>query len=101
MPSYIEKRRRKYYAVLDVPKSVQSILGRRRFVQSLQTESISVAERKIAPIVLEWKKMIAVARGDSLDGFDTDSLIKQVNRVRLDTSVMEKAGLSAMHNVPP
>ena len=95
MPSYIEKRRRKYYAVLDVPKSVQSILGRRRFVQSLQTESITVAERKITPIVLEWKKMIAVARGDSLDGFDTDSLIKQVNRVRLDTSVMEKAGLSA------
>ena len=95
MPSYIEKRRRKYYAVLDVPKSLQTVLGRRRFVQSLQTESISVAERKVSPIILEWKKMIAVARGDSLDGFDTDSLIKQINRVRLDKSVMKNAGLSS------
>jgi integrase len=94
LPDYIEKRRRKYYAVLDIPKSIQPILGRRRFVQSLKTESISVAERKVPPVILEWKKMIAIARGDSLDGFDTDKLITRVNRVRLETSVMKKAGLS-------
>ena len=75
LPDYIEKRRRKYYAVLDIPKSIQPILGRRRFVQSLQTESISIAERKVPPLILKWKKMIAIARGDSLDGFDTDKLV--------------------------
>ena len=95
MPSYIEKRRRKYYAVLDIPKSLKAALGRRRFVQSLQTESVSVAERKVPPIVLEWKQMIAIARGDALDGFNTDSLIKGVNRVRLETSVMKRAGLTS------
>ena len=94
MPSYIEKRRKRYYAVLDIPKPLQSVFGRRRFVESLQTESISVAERKVIPIVYEWKKLIATARGESLEGFGEDSLLKKVKQVRLDTSLMLKSGSS-------
>ena len=94
MPSYIEKRRKRYYAVLDIPKPLQSVFGRRRFVESLKTESISVAERKVVPVVYEWKKLIATARGESLDGFGKDSLLKKVKQVRLDTTRMLKSGIS-------
>ena len=95
MPNYIELRRKRWYAVLDIPKSLQSIFKRRRFVQSLQTESKSVAERKAIPVVYEWKKQIAIARGQSLDGFSQDSLITTVNRVRLDKKLLQQTGLKA------
>ena len=70
------------------------MFGRRRFVESLKTESISVAERKVVPVVYEWKKLIATARGESLEGFGKDSLLTKVKQVRLDTTRMLKFGLS-------
>lgn len=64
MPKYLEKRRRRWYAVLDVPKDLRSKFGGKpRFVQSLQTESLSVAEVRVLPLVADWKRAIADARG--------------------------------------
>ena len=69
MPKYLIKRRRRWYAVLEVPKQLQETFGKKRFKQSLQTDSLSIAERRVMPVVAEWKAWIEAARhGDgSLD----------------------------------
>ncbi|WP_417255539.1 tyrosine-type recombinase/integrase [Celeribacter halophilus] len=60
--SYLEMRRRRWYAVLDVPKDVRDVLGKRRFVQSLKTDSLKVAEIRKGAVISEWKKIIELAR---------------------------------------
>lgn len=60
---YIEKRRRLYYAVLDVPMSVRDLLGgKRRYVQSLKTDDIHLAELRKRPLIAEWRRQIDEAR---------------------------------------
>jgi len=88
MPSFIEKRRRRYYAVLDIPKALQPTFKRRRFVRSLQTESLTVAERNAMPLIYEWKKLIEAARG----GANQDSLIWKINEVRLHADELKRSG---------
>ena len=63
MPLYIQRIRRKWYAVLDVPKDVRATIGISRYKQTLKTDSQSVAELRVRPIVTEWMKQIALARG--------------------------------------
>lgn len=62
MPRYLERRKRRWYAVLDVPKDVQDTLGKRRFVASLGTESLTEAERLVLTVVAQWKAEIDAAR---------------------------------------
>ncbi len=64
MPSYIQKRRRRYYAVLEIPRALRPVFGKARFVQSLETDSRVVAERRVLAVVGAWKQAIAEARGD-------------------------------------
>lgn len=60
---YIEKRRRLFYAVLDVPVVVRDLLGgKRRFVQSLKTDDIHLAELRKRPLIAEWRRQIDEAR---------------------------------------
>lgn len=58
----IEQRHRTYFAYLDVPKDVRHTIGRRVYRQTLKTDSRSVAERRAAPIIAQWKGEIARAR---------------------------------------
>ncbi|MDA1326865.1 MAG: tyrosine-type recombinase/integrase [Proteobacteria bacterium] len=58
----IECRHRTYFAYLDVPKDVRKRLGRRVYRQTLKTDSRSVAERRAAPLISQWKSLIAKAR---------------------------------------
>lgn len=58
----IELRHRTYFAYLDVPKDVRKGLRRRVFRQTLQTDSRSVAERRAAPLIAQWKAEIARRR---------------------------------------
>ena len=44
MPSYLQKRRRRFYAVLEIPKTLRPHFGKPRFVRSLETDSRIVAE---------------------------------------------------------
>ncbi|MEC9267581.1 MAG: tyrosine-type recombinase/integrase [Pseudomonadota bacterium] len=64
MPSYLQKRRRRWYAVLEIPKALRRHFGKSRFVKSLETESRSVAERRVHTIVAGWKRDIASARNE-------------------------------------
>ena len=61
VPDYLEQRRRRWYAVLDVPKDVRPTLGK-RFVKSLGTDSRREALRRVGPFVAFWKSRIESAR---------------------------------------
>jgi hypothetical protein len=64
MPKYLQKRRRRWYAVLDIPKGLRAKFGGQpRFVQSLETESLTEAEIKVHGVIAVWKAQIAAARG--------------------------------------
>lgn len=66
MPKYLQQRRRRWYAVLDIPKDVRPTFGGHpRFVQSLETESLSEAEIRVLRVVAGWKEQIAIARRGS------------------------------------
>lgn len=65
MPSYLQQRRRRWYAILEIPAAIRPQFGRPRFVQSLETESRSVAVRRVLPVIAAWKKDIAEARGEA------------------------------------
>lgn len=67
MPSYLEKRRQGWYAVLDVPTSIQSKIGKKRLVRSLGTQSLREAEDAKHGVIAEWKQLFAAVKagGDS------------------------------------
>lgn len=60
----IQRRHRKLYAIQDIPKALRPKLGRVRFVQSLDTDSLAVAKRRAAVLIAEWKAQIEAARDD-------------------------------------
>lgn len=64
MSNNLERRRRLWYAVLDVPADVRDVIGRRRYVQSLKTENLSEARRLVGSVVAHWKHLIHLARGE-------------------------------------
>jgi integrase len=66
MPKYLQKRRRRWYAVMDIPKALRPKLGGSpRFVQSLETESLTEAEARVHWIIASWKEQLAAARGEN------------------------------------
>ena len=67
LPRHLQKRYRRWYAVLEIPKELRRRFGKARFFQTLETESLGVAERRVLPIITAWKKEIAEARGDPVD----------------------------------
>lgn len=67
MPRFLQQRRRRWYAVLEIPKLLRPRFGKPRFVQSLETESLSLAERRVLPVVAEWKRLIELAKHGAAD----------------------------------
>ncbi|MBK5935535.1 DUF6538 domain-containing protein [Halorhodospira halophila] len=62
MPRYLEKRRRRWYAVLEIPRELREFFGKARFRESLQTDSQRVAEQRVHGIVGPWKARLEAAR---------------------------------------
>ena len=62
MPKYLQKRRRQWYAVLDIPVGLRDVFGKSRFKQSLKTDSLREAERLVGPVVALWKREIDAAK---------------------------------------
>lgn len=63
MPSHLQRRRRRWYAILGIPQDVRRHFGgKRMLVQSLQTESLTEAERLKLPVIAGWKAAIEEAR---------------------------------------
>src|SRR5262245_35626268 len=64
MPArYIQKRRQRWYAVLDIPSDLRaSFDGRPRFVESLKTGNEAKALLRAAPKIALWKLQVAKAK---------------------------------------
>ena len=92
MSKYLQKRRRVWYAMLNIPASLRPTFGRRTFVKSLETEALSVAEVRVLSVVAEWKKQIAIARGT--EGGTDDELLATVMKVRQDAQRLKGEGTS-------
>ena len=64
MPYYVQKRRRRWYACLEIPAALRSHFdGKPRFLQSLKTESEGEAHRRALPLIALWKRKLSEARG--------------------------------------
>jgi integrase len=62
MPTYLQKRRLRWYAVLEIPAALRRQFGKPRFVQSLGTDSLAEAKRKVGRIVGDWMDALHRAR---------------------------------------
>lgn len=71
---YLEKRRRLWYALHDIPADVQGVLGRKRFVHSLGTEDKSKARQRAAILEAQWLAEIDKARKGSADHIEEEAL---------------------------
>lgn len=92
MPKHLQKRRRLWYAVIDIPKALHEHFGKRKFVLSLDTDSQAVAEGRVLPVVANWKRQIALAK-KSGDGTG-DALLDTVVMVRQDAQRLQAKGTS-------
>lgn len=69
---HIIKIRRRWYAVLDIPKALRKHFGKARFKVSLDTESESVALRRVGLHISRWKGEIEAARVGTSDPLEAD-----------------------------
>lgn len=63
MPRYLQKRRRVWYAVLEIPRALRPHFGGKvRLFRSLKTESQSEAEQRVLGVVAGWKAVFEAKR---------------------------------------
>ena len=60
MPKYLQKRRRKWYAILEIPKTLRPTFNKPRFVQSLETETLTIAETRVLPVGKQFENKVWV-----------------------------------------
>ena len=79
MANYIYKEYDTYMVRLRIPKDVKGYFKKSTFCQSLKTTDKRLAKRLAAPLVANWKDMIAKARGDdnSMKGLVIESLRRE------------------------
>ena len=90
-PKFLLKQRQGWYAVLEIPKALRNYFGKVRFKQSLETDSLSVANSRVLPVVAEWKKQIAIAKG--LEIGSDDELLATLALVRQDAQRHRSKGV--------
>lgn len=66
---YLQKRGSTYFAVVEVPKHLRTIIGKPRYIKSLKTDSLTTAARLKLPLVAEWKRQINRAEMGNPDHF--------------------------------
>jgi site-specific recombinase XerD len=72
---YIEKRRRKYFALHTIPEDVRAALGGHvRFTAALDTDSLKVAQTRARVLEVRWRRLIDQARNQSTDQIERDAL---------------------------
>ena len=96
-PPFITKRGNLFYANLDVPKDVRHRL-RRRYFQSLGTDSLSTAVSRAATLVIRWKSEIKAARQGIAGPLDAD--VKFWRKILAEDGdwMSRDAALSALHD---
>ena len=82
MPKFLQRRRRQWYGVLEIPKALRTVFGKPRFIQSLKTESLTTAEQRVLILVGKWKALIIDARRTG--GTGNLALEAEVRRLRYE-----------------
>jgi integrase len=84
LPKYLQKRRRVWYAVLEIPRSLRPHFRRKtRLVKSLQTESLTDAERLVLGVVATWKAIFEAKRNGIASEDAIQALQAQAEELRL------------------
>ena len=105
MPEYLIQRRRVWYAVLEVPKALRPKFGKVRLKQTLQTESLSVAEARVRPVIVEWKRQIEIARSGAANleakVFNWRRLVDESRSIGMTEAEIEDASLDVLDRDDP
>jgi integrase len=91
MPKFLLKQRQGWYAVLEIPKALRKHFGKVRFKQSLETDSLSIASRRVLPVIAEWKQQVAIAK--NLGSVSNDELLAKIQTVRHSTQQLKAKGV--------
>jgi integrase len=63
---HIERRRKRYFVVMNVPTDVRDAFGgKKRLTRTLGTDSLEVAKRAAQPFIIAWQNQIAKAKKDN------------------------------------
>jgi integrase len=63
---HIERRRKRYFVVMNVPADVRDTFGgKKRLTRTLGTDSLEVAKRAAQPFIIAWQNQIAKAKKDN------------------------------------
>lgn len=100
MPRHLEKRYRRWYALLDIPAALQPQFGgKRRFLKSLETTDVAVALRRSVPVLAAWRADFARARGGpEVDDSDTGyfrRLLRAATTPEARAAIMDQIGDAA------
>lgn len=100
LPEFLIQRRRVWYAILEVPKALRPLFGKVRLKQTLQTESLTVAEIRVRPVIVEWKRQIELARSGSTNieskVFKWRRLVDESRRAGMSEAEIEDASLDVL-----
>ncbi len=97
MATYLLRRSRRYYAVLEIPKALRPVLGgHRRFIKALDTASFAAAQRRVGPIIAGWQHEIAEARAKQDGGDDDDPAYWRRWLAKAKTPAERDVALSAL-----
>lgn len=93
---YLELQRGKWRVTVSVPKAVQKKIGKTRLKQSLNTDSLSIANQLKWPIVREFQSIIASAHKPETDiRAIAEELRRQRSKAACDIDALEiEAGIS-------
>jgi integrase len=65
LPPYLVKRYNTYFAVLYIPKDIQYVIGKKKFIKTTGEQNIKLAQAIANVFVMGWKAEIAAARSKS------------------------------------
>ena len=91
MPKFLLKQRQGWYAVLEIPKALRKHFGKVRFKQSFETDSLSIANSRVLPVIAEWKQQVAIAKG--LEIGSNDEFLANLQSVRHQTQQLKAKGI--------
>lgn len=84
LPKYLQKRRRVWYAILEIPKALRpQFNGKPRLIKSLQTESQTEAERLVLGVVATWKAIFEAKRNGTAPSDAIAALKAEAEDLRL------------------
>lgn len=82
MPDYLMQRGHTWYAVMEIPKDLRPIIGQRRFMKTLGTQSRREALQRLHGVIQVWMDQIAQARGQTSAAAIARQWIADMERAR-------------------